>query len=472
MAQPASSPFRLLATVVAAVGVMEFTVMLVLRQLGPDLPYMAEAVFDAAVLMLVLGPVLWLFVVRPFTHQIRAREEAEGRLWLVQHDLERRIADRTAALEEANQTLEAEAAERRRTSEALQAARDELAERVLALQALSAEMTGLREMGELLQTSGTIAEARHVITPFGERLFPGTTGAVYVLNASRTLLESAGAWGPRGAALDDCTFAPDECWGLRRGQPHLANGAERPLNCTHTDRSPGRASVCVPMMARGGTIGLLHLASEGQAGPDAKLLDRMARPLAEQLSLGLANIQLRETLRDQSIRDTLTGLHNRRFLEETLEKECARAVRYQRSLALLLLDLDHFKRFNDTHGHEAGDLLLTELGHAIRSRLRTADTACRLGGEEFVVLLPDTGLEAAQTLAEQIRLRVADLRLRMDGRPLGEVTVSIGVAATPDHGGSGRMLLRTADGAMYQAKSQGRNQVVVAEPTLSLPLAS
>jgi diguanylate cyclase (GGDEF)-like protein len=169
---------------------------------------------------------------------------------------------------------------------------------------------------------------------------------------------------------------------------------------------------------------------------------------------------LREKLREQAMRDQLTGLYNRHYVEEWFGLELRRAQRHGRPIAAIVLDIDDFKRFNDSFGHEAGDLVLRELAGVLRRFARASDVASRYGGEEFLVLLPECPFEAAQRKAEQLREEVARLELRYDDRPLGPVTVSLGVAAFPDHAKESAELLRCADEALYLAKQTGRNRVV------------
>jgi diguanylate cyclase (GGDEF)-like protein len=179
--------------------------------------------------------------------------------------------------------------------------------------------------------------------------------------------------------------------------------------------------------------------------------------------MAIANLQLRETLRNQSIRDPLTALFNRRYAEETLSRELSRAAREQLPLSLLLLDVDHFKKFNDAYGHETGDEVLKRIAALLRQKTRGGDVASRLGGEELLVLLPGAALGDALNRAEQIRLGVEALELRVSGKVIGPVTISTGVAVFPTHGTDAAELLRSADAALYKAKHLGRNRVVAAE---------
>jgi diguanylate cyclase (GGDEF)-like protein len=176
---------------------------------------------------------------------------------------------------------------------------------------------------------------------------------------------------------------------------------------------------------------------------------------------------LRAALHDlhtQAVTDPLTRLLNRRYLSEFLPREVIRARRSGTSLAVLMIDLDHFKRFNDEFGHEAGDLVLREAGHLLMGHIRGSDIACRYGGEEFVLVLPDTTLEGAQRRAEEIRAAVRELKLALRGKQLGQITVSIGVGLLPDHVANPEALVRVADEAMYASKKAGRDRVMIGQP--------
>jgi diguanylate cyclase (GGDEF)-like protein len=219
----------------------------------------------------------------------------------------------------------------------------------------------------------------------------------------------------------------------------------------------------VPLVAQGESLGVLQLQfpepEEGRHDPGG---ERLIQLLAENLALALANLKLRETLRYQSIRDPLTGLFNRRYLEESLERELHRARRGKRAVAVLMLDLDHFKRFNDEHGHAAGDALLREVGGLLKNKVRGSDVACRYGGEELAIILPEAELRDAAHRADQIRDAIRRLAIQQAGQTLGSVTVSIGIATYPQHGESVEQLLSQADAALYRAKDLGRDRVELA----------
>jgi diguanylate cyclase (GGDEF)-like protein len=186
--------------------------------------------------------------------------------------------------------------------------------------------------------------------------------------------------------------------------------------------------------------------------------------LAEDIALAIANLGLREELRRQAIRDPLTGLYNRRYMQEFLDRELSRAARRSRSVAVLMVDLDHFKLYNDTYGHGAGDQALAGVGEVLLRSVRAEDLACRYGGEEFCVILTECPLEQAVKRATEIRQRIRQCRLQRDDRARDPLTTSIGVAAFAETTDRGDLLLKFADEALYQAKRNGRDCVVAAKP--------
>jgi diguanylate cyclase (GGDEF)-like protein/PAS domain S-box-containing protein len=359
--------------------------------------------------------------------------------------------------------------EQTRTAEAQRQHAKSLDQLVKELELRTKQMTALNEMGSLLECSGTVKEACAVVAESIRKLFPeARSGALYLFKSSRNLVEATLRWGTLGCASQP-TFSPDACWSLRRGQPHWSEHPGNGLSCEHLSESSTTRGLCVPMVAQGNTIGILHLEFEtalglrhdsgAEAFRDSQ--ERLAISVASQIALSLASLQLRETLREQSIRDPLTRLFNRRFLEESLERELQLASRKKQSIAVLFLDLDHFKRFNDTFGHHAGDMVLQSLADLFRSFFRTTDICCRYGGEEFAIVLPESSSQDAVIRADALRSEVKNLRLQYKEESLGPLALSAGVAAFPEHGSSSKELLRIADQCLYEAKARGRDNVVV-----------
>ena len=343
---------------------------------------------------------------------------------------------------------------------------------VKELELRTQQMTALNEMGSLLECSGTVKEACAVVGNSIRKLFPETpSGALYLFKSSRNLVEAVLRWGTIGCASAP-TFAPDACWSLRRGQPHWSDHPGTAVSCRHLAESSTTECLCVPMVAQGNTIGILHLEfknlaelkNDSSTEDIRKSQQRLAISVASQIALSLASLQLRETLREQSIRDPLTRLFNRRFLEESLERELQLASRKKQSLAVLFLDLDHFKRFNDAFGHDAGDMVLQSLAELFTNFFRATDLCCRYGGEEFAVILPESSAQDAVVRADALRAQVKNLRLQYKKQTLGPLTLSAGVAAFPEHASSSEELLKIADQCLYQSKSRGRDVVTVAVP--------
>ncbi len=359
--------------------------------------------------------------------------------------------------------------ERKQAEAALEDANRKLSGWVTELEERTRQIALLSEMGELLQTCLTAEEAHTVVAQFGQKLFPGDSGALGIFRVGQNLVEVVAVWGR--LAPGERVFTPDRCWALRRGRVHFVEGLASGLLCRHVDRSPTARYLCVPMMAQGEPLGVLHLrGGRSRSSPsDPSLEDareshqRLAVTVAEHIALALANLKLQETLRSQAIRDPLTGLFNRRYMEESLEREVRRAGRSATPLGIIMLDIDHFKRFNDELGHEAGDTLLSALCTFLRAHIRAEDIACRYGGEEFTLILPEASLDATRERAEQLREGVRLLRVPYRGDVLGPVTLSLGVATFPDHGASGHALLLAADAALYRAKHEGRDRLVVAQ---------
>jgi len=354
--------------------------------------------------------------------------------------------------------------ERAAAERGLVATSRELAESVRTLERANERAGQLARMDDALQSCASTEEAFAVIPKFCAQLLGAYPGIVYFARPSRDLLEPGVHWGAGGAGAE--LMEPGDCLALRRGQPYLLADPSVDAVCTHVQRQAGGAGarLCLPMSAHGELIGLmtLDLAPVGGALPHA---DReLAITAAEQISLSLANLRLREQLRRQSIVDSLTGLHNRRYLDETLKRELARAERKGAPLAVVLIDVDHFKRWNDTHGHEAGDQVLRLVGGALQQGVRGSDIACRYGGEEFALVLPEAELETAQARAEALREAIAGIAVNYGGRLLDRVTASFGVALMPHHGVTPEEVLQAADAALYRAKQAGRNRVVVAAP--------
>jgi diguanylate cyclase (GGDEF)-like protein len=321
----------------------------------------------------------------------------------------------------------------------------------------------LRERGEVIELLGGMAhrmqaartdeELASIIRVFVPRVLPEIPGALYAHNNSRNLLVPIAAWG--GLTVEPVGFAPDQCWALRRGQSHFVIEPGSDIVCPHVEDATDHYH-CEPLLAGGEVIGVLYLRGEVVAENRFRLT-----VLTENIASALVNHRLQRGLREQTIRDPLTGLFNRRYVEETLALEIARAVRSGEPLSLVMCDVDHFKRFNDEFGHDAGDAVLQAVAAEMRSRFRDGDVVCRYGGEEFTIIAPGATPAALAARVEVVRQAISELSVRQGGRALGAITMSFGIAGWDNAmARDGSTLLSAADTRLYRAKREGRNRVV------------
>lgn len=336
------------------------------------------------------------------------------------------------------------------------------------LESRNRESCLLNDLGNALQTCVCTQEAYAQIAQRICNFAPGHSGALCIFEPSRRILEAVHIWGNNPPPLREFTI--EECWSLRRGRAYWVWDSGVEIMCPHLKDSGWKSHFCIPLQAHGETMGVLVLqgatvqsvsADAGRCGSEPPR--QFVESLSEQLALALSNLKLREALAKQALQDPLTGLFNRRYMEESLERNVSSARRHKRPLAVLMVDLDHFKSFNDRYGHEAGDAVLRFLGQFLHAQTRGEDIACRYGGEEFVVILPDAPLAAAAQRAAQLRAKLREARPRTEFPWRLAPTISIGISAAPEHGFSAQQLLTVADTALFQAKAQGRNCEVIGE---------
>ncbi|MDI1265752.1 MAG: diguanylate cyclase [bacterium] len=328
---------------------------------------------------------------------------------------------------------------------------------------LSAATRTLSELSEWLQSAKSEPELYGMISSVLGRLMPECKGGLFVYANSRDVLEVAAEWNGQSSAA---TMHPEDCWSLRRGHAYVHGTSEIEFRCDHVHSGVNENYCCIPILAHGETVGLLHLEytldhSETAEEAKARFADRARLGLAcaEHLSIAIANMKLREGLRDQSVRDVLTGLNNRRYLLETARRELLRAERNRHPVSVMTIDVDHFKTFNDNHGHDAGDTVLRHVGEILSAMFADDAVPCRFGGEEFVVLLPGADIDEAATRAEELRAKIEALTIRYADGQLPRVTISAGIAGFPDAGGNLMDILKAADEALYRAKQNGRNRI-------------
>jgi len=337
-----------------------------------------------------------------------------------------------------------------------------------ALQRHNYELAVLNRMNDLFQVCHVEKEEYNVVVNVCKELFPSDSGGLYMMDDTQTMLNLVTSWGrsPPGKQA----FSVDECWSLRHGKVYLVEDPSTEPLCPHLNFSPDNGYLCAPICSSAQVLGILYLyfspCEPGYSGDECKHMiesrQMVVTRVTEHYALSLLNLRLHESLRMAAIRDPLTDLYNRRHMEESLERETLRAKRHNTPVGIIMLDIDHFKHLNDTYGHEAGDAVLRELGTLFRRHIRSEDIACRYGGEEFLLILPEAPLVIVRQRAEELRIIVKNLlRIRWQEKTLA-ITISIGVAAFPNHGYNIKNIVNAADTALYQAKAKGRDQVVVA----------
>ncbi len=347
---------------------------------------------------------------------------------------------------------------------------DSLKDYIMRMELYNQKMMLLNEMDEMLLAAYRVDEVYSIITSYAQKLFPEESGALYIINETSDLLENALSWGDK--LFSERAFIPHECWAFRRGEVHAVEDTENEPVCKHLVPLKGRSYMCAPLLSQGLHMGMVYMQapvhengnndSNGHMPRSIKESKVLVASLAKHSGLAIGNLKLRETLQDYAVHDALTGLFNRRYMEETLKREISRVTRKKVPLGVIMLDIDYFKEFNDQHGHPAGDELLRRLGTFLQEQIRREDIACRYGGEEFILILPESSLENTRRRAEQIKEDIKGLHVWYKGKLIDSVNVSMGVVVFSEHGTTVESLLESADKALYKAKNEGRDRIVVA----------
>lgn len=319
----------------------------------------------------------------------------------------------------------------------------------------TAEIEMLQRLASMLAACNSIEEVQRVLSEIVPKVIGDFPGAVSLVNEEGQFIETKIAWPTTWPGMS--IFTSNECWALRKGRFHISKDKHSSLTCDHMNSNQDR-TLCVPLLAHGNAIGLLHvLLAEKEADMN------LVFTLSEHLGLALANLNMQEKLREQAIKDPLTKLFNRRYMDDVLERELNRCKRHNEVISILILDIDHFKPFNDNFGHDAGDYVLQTLANRLNATLRKEDFVCRVGGEEFAIILPQTDTESAQACAVKVNQHIKEEDIHFHGNYLGQVTASIGIATYGVHGTDAETLLKAADVALYKAKELGRDRVEVAK---------
>ncbi|HWU83223.1 MAG TPA: diguanylate cyclase [Methylophilaceae bacterium] len=328
------------------------------------------------------------------------------------------------------------------------------------------EMQFINELNSYLQVCRSLEETHAIIQHYARKIFADYSGVLYLFDENHATVEAVVHWGHEEHSPAQF-IAPDDCWGLRQGKLHSADNTDNVIVCNHIQGPCEHGYVCAPVIAQGEMIGVLSVilgdGRECAVPRSPESVTRLIAMAADNLAMALVSLKLREALRSRSVRDPLTTLFNRRYLEETLTRELSNSQRNNQNLGLIMLDIDHFKHYNDTHGHDAGDFVLQQIAELLRSKLRLGDIACRYGGEELIMVMPGATKQITANRAELMRAAIAQHEFVYKGKPLDRVTASFGVSNYPTDGEHGETLIKRADEALYDAKAAGRNCVKLAE---------
>jgi diguanylate cyclase (GGDEF)-like protein/PAS domain S-box-containing protein len=330
----------------------------------------------------------------------------------------------------------------------------------------SRELGLLNSMNEWLQACSNESDTYKIMARICRQLFPADAGFLGMRDETSNRFAVVSTWGDD--ALKDIDYDEHDCWSLRLGKMHAVKDLASDLSCSHPIGANTHSYLCLPITSPAGVMGVLHVlfkadvdeisTKETKQNQASKLM--ILNTMLEHYSLSLLNLRLYKTLKNQSIRDPLTGLFNRRYLDESLRREMFRCKRHGASTGLIMMDVDHFKAYNDTYGHEVGDVILKELAIFLKIHTRDEDILCRYGGEEFILLMPDSSLANARRRAEQLCVLVRNaLRITHQGIT-HQLTISLGAAAFPESGTTIEAAQNAADAALYQAKREGRDRVV------------
>jgi len=312
----------------------------------------------------------------------------------------------------------------------------------------------LNGMSMLIQSCVKEKELFDVLYWYLPNLYPGTSGGIFLRNENSGKMEQVFSWGSNDRLEIPCIPDVRLCPAIEKGRP--VDNLKADNNKLYSNCS--MRAYCVPLLDASSTFGILKIESR------IMNKDKHQRGLgfisAEFIALAISNLRLKNRLREMTLIDPLTGLHNRRYLDDALKREIAKAKRSGSNLGVIMIDLDHFKKLNDSKGHDAGDEVLKAVSQVLKKGVRNSDVVCRFGGEEFVVLICGGEYNEFLNRTESLREAISGLCILHKGIHIDLVTASFGVASLPEHGDTADSILKAADTALYTAKSRGRNKIV------------
>lgn len=351
--------------------------------------------------------------------------------------------------------------ERAKERLSLKNAYDKVSKGMAELTEKNKKITSLVEMSDILLACSSLSELCQITAKFAKTILNFTNGILYIMHPSKKMLERNANWGDM--KKQENLFEPDKCWALRLGHINYSS-TNTELFCEHLNHDTlNSVFICVPLRAHNEVYGVLVVEvinhSSGELLTENENL--ILNAFSELIALSLSNVSLRENLQQQSFHDPLTSLYNRRFLNEFLNKQFILASRQKSQIAILMLDVDHFKKINDTLGHDAGDRVLREIASLLLRSIRSGDLAARYGGEEFIIgFFNANDVGAIKERALKIMNDIKQLSLSFNHQTIKGITVSIGIAFFPLDGKTVNEVIDAADKALYQAKESGRNKAI------------
>ncbi|MEH1834855.1 MAG: diguanylate cyclase [Nostoc sp.] len=330
----------------------------------------------------------------------------------------------------------------------------QLEEKTLKLDAKKQELIYLSDMADMLYCCESEDEVYKVVALTCSKLFPNMSGCIYIIANSKNYVQMNSFWGDERTSKE--IFSQSDCWALRRGKLNLSSSPNSGLICNHLIHPVSGAHLCVPLFGQGEVVGILHIyALEEISLEDQQITEIIARTLG----IALNNLSIKQRLTYDNLRDGMTQLFNQNYLQTITEQRLAEAERLRQSLSVIFLDIDNFKSYNSRYGHLTANIVLQGLAKLLLKSIRSFDIACRWGGEEFVIVMPNMTLETLRKRVEQLRIDVEQMQLKDGDQILESITASFGIAVS-EPGITVKDFLNRANQAMLEAKRTGKNRVM------------
>ncbi|WP_442942018.1 diguanylate cyclase [Nostoc sp.] len=329
----------------------------------------------------------------------------------------------------------------------------QLEEKTLELEAKKRELIYLSDMAEMLYSCESEDEVYQVVALTCFKLFPNMSGSISIIANSKNYVQMNSFWG--GESRSKEIFSLSDCWALRRGKLNLLSPRNSGLMCSHLIQPVSGTHLCVPLFAQGEVVGSLHLNALEEISPEDRQTSEI---IARTLGIALNNLSIKQRLTHENLRDGMTQLFNQSYMESITEQRLAEAERSGQPLSIIFLDIDNFKSYNSRYGHVTANIVLQGLAKLLLKSIRSFDIACRWGGEEFVIVMPNMTLETLRKRVEQLRVDIEQMQLKDGDRLLESITASFGIAVS-EPGITVKDFLNRANQAMLEAKRTGKNRV-------------